>query len=236
MPLTGHLAELRSRLIKVVLAVAVAFLISYVFVEQLFALLTAPLLEVQIPGLTLIGTAVTEVFFTQIKVSFIAAVFLALPAILWQLWQFTAPGLYEHEKGYARRFVFWGTFFFLLGAWFCYEAVFRAGFAFLLRRYQAIDIRPAIRLAEYLSFSSRLLLAFGVMFELPVVAYFLARVGLIDHRTLIRHFRYALVLIFVLAAILTPPDIVSQILLAAPLLFLYGVSIGVAYLAANKME
>lgn len=236
MPLTGHLSELRSRLIKVVLAVAVAFLISYVFVEQLFALLTAPLLEVRIPGLTLIGTAVTEVFFTQIKVSFIASVFFSLPVILWHFWQFIAPGLYEHEKSYARRFAFWGTFFFLVGAWFCYEAVFRTGFSFLLRRYQAIDVRPAIRLSEYLSFSSRLLLAFGIMFELPVAAYFLARVGLIDHRTLIRHFRYALLLIFILAAILTPPDVVSQVLLAAPLLLLYGVSIGVAYLAAKKTE
>jgi len=142
--------------------------------------------------------------------------------------------LYEHEKRYARRFVLFGTLFFLLGAWFCYEVIFKVGYGFLLRRYQAIDVRPAIRIGEYLSFSSNLLLAFGVIFELPVLAFFLTRIGLIDHRFLIRQFRYAILLIFLVAAILTPPEILSQILLALPLTLLYGVSILVSYLAGTK--
>lgn len=234
MPFTSHLGELRSCLIRSCLAVLVAFLGCFAFAETLFSVLTAPLLRLQTPGLTLIGTGVPEAFFTKIKVAFIASVFLSLPVILWQAWRFIAPGLYEHEKRYARNFVFFGTLFFLLGAWFCYEVIFQVGYSYFLRRYQAMNIRPAIRIGEYLSFSSKLLLAFGVIFELPVFAYFLTRIGLIDHLFLIHQFRYAILFIFFLAAILTPPDIVSQVLLALPLTLLYAISIGVAYFARLK--
>ena len=236
MPLTGHLQELRSCLIKSCVAVVVGFGVCYAYVENLFSFLTGPLMRIQSPGLSLIGTAVIEAFFTKMKVAFIAGLFVALPVILWQAWRFVAPGLYEHEKRYARAFVFFGTLFFLLGAWFCYEVIFQLGFGFLLRRYEAIQVRPAIRVGEYLSFASELLLAFGVTFELPVVAYFLTRIGLIDHTFMIRQFHYAIILILLLAAILTPPDIISQILLALPLTLLYGVSIGVAYFARRKNQ
>ncbi len=234
MSFTGHLGELRSCLIISFVVVAISFLISFGFVEAIFSFLTAPLRSVRTPGLTLIGTGVSEAFFTKLKVAFIASFFLSSPVLLWQAWRFVAPGLYEHEKRYARRFVFFGTLFFLLGAWFCYEVIFKVGYGFLLRRYQEIDVRPAIRIGEYLSFSSDLLLAFGVIFELPVLAFFLTRIGLIDHRFLIRQFRYAILLIFLVAAILTPPEILSQILLALPLTLLYGVSILVSYLARTK--
>ena len=234
MPFTGHLEELRSCLIISFVTVAITFFISFGFVEAIFSFLTAPLRSVRAPGLTLIGTGVSEAFFTKLKVAFIASFFLSSPVLLWQAWRFVAPGLYEHEKRYARRFVLFGTLFFLLGAWFCYEVIFKVGYGFLLRRYQAIDVRPAIRIGEYLSFSSNLLLAFGVIFELPVLAFFLTRIGLIDHRFLIRQFRYAILLIFLVAAILTPPEILSQILLALPLTLLYGVSILVSYLAGTK--
>ena len=120
MPLTGHLEELRSCLIKSSLAVVAAFFGCFAFAETIFSILTAPLLRGRAPGLTLIGTGVPEAFFTKIKVALIASVFLALPAILWQAWKFIAPGLYESEKRYARSFVMFGTLFFLLGAWFCY--------------------------------------------------------------------------------------------------------------------
>jgi len=234
MPFTAHLEELRSRLIKSIITILAAFAVCFAFAEEIFAFLTAPLLRLQASGLTLIGTGVPEAFFTKMKVGLIAAVFLAFPIILRESWQFIAPGLYEHEKRYARSFVFFGTVLFLLGAAFCYTVVFQIGFGLLLKRYQALGVRPAIRIGEYLSFASRLLLAFGVTFELPVVAYFLTRVGLLDHRILIHQFRYAVLLIFLLAAILTPPDLISQILLALPLTALYGVSIGVAYLARAK--
>lgn len=234
MPFTSHLEELRSRLIKSSLAIIAAFSLSYTFAEEIFSFLTAPLLRIQTPGLALIGTGVPEAFFTKIKVALIAALFLSFPVILWQSWQFVAPGLYENEKRYARGFVFFGTLLFMLGAWFCYAVIFHVGYNFFLQRYQALGVRPAIRIGEYLSFSSQLLLAFGVTFELPVVAYFLTRIGLLDHSVLIHQFRYAIIIIFIVAAILTPPDIVSQILLALPLLLLYGVSIGVAYLARQE--
>jgi len=234
MPFTAHLVELRARLTRSLLAIVVAFVVCFSYVEHLFRLLAAPILRIKTPGLTLIGTEVPEAFFTKLKVAFVAALFFASPAILWQGWRFIAPGLYESERRYARSFVFFGTLFFFLGAWFCYEVIFDLGYSFFLKRYQAIDVRPAIKVGEYLSFSSRLLLAFGIIFELPVVAFFLTRVGLIDHRFLLRQFRYATVAIFLLAAILTPPDIISQILLALPLATLYGVSIVVAYFARRR--
>ena len=234
MPLTAHLAELRSRLVKTLLALAAAFAVCFAFVETIFAILIAPLARIHIKDLTLIGTAISEAFFTKLKVAFLASLVLALPVILWQVWQFIAPGLYEHEKRPARYFVFFGTFFFLLGAAFCYEVVFPASFTFFLSRYQGIAVRPAIRIGEYLTFSSKLLVAFGVAFQMPVLAYFLARIGLIDGRFLIRQFRYAIIGIFILAAVLTPPDVISQVLLAVPLTLLYGVSILSAYVAARS--
>ena len=162
------------------------------------ALSPRALRRVEIAGLTVIGTAVTEAFLTQIKISFFAATIVALPVLLWQAWQFVAPGLYEHEKQYTRSFVLFGSVLFLAGAAFCYLIVLELGLAFLLSRYEAIQVMPMIRVGDYLSLVSRLVLAFGVMFELPVVAYFLARVGLIDHRFLIRQARYAVIAMTIL--------------------------------------
>jgi sec-independent protein translocase protein TatC len=236
MPFTSHLAELRSRLIKSTLAVGIAFSVCYSFVDEIFALLAAPLRRVQIRGLMLIGTAVTEAFFTKMKISFIAALIVASPVLLWQAWQFIAPGLYEHEKRYSRSFVLFGSFFFIGGAAFCYEIVIQQGLSFLLYRYEAIDIQPMLQVGEYLSLVSRMVLAFGVMFELPVLTFFLARVGLIDHRFLLRQYRYAIIVIALLAAVLTPPDLVSQILFMVPLSLLYLISVAVAYLARWRMN
>jgi sec-independent protein translocase protein TatC len=179
---------------------------------------------------------VTEAFFTKMKIGFVAAVIVALPVLLWQAWQFVAPGLYEHEKRYTRSFVLFGSLFFLAGAAFCYEVVVQLGLNFLLRRYAALGVQPMIQVGDYLSIVSRLVLAFGAMFQLPVVIFFLARVGLIDHHFLIRHYRYAIVAIALLAAILTPPDLVAQLLLMLPLGVLYGIGIGVAYFARRRDE
>src|SRR5499425_3606592 len=138
MPFTSHLEELRSRLIKSVLAIAVAFLGCFAIVDEIFAVLAAPLRRLHISGLTLIGTAVTEAFFTKMKVSLAAAIIVALPVLLWHAWQFIAPGLYEHEKRYTRSFVFFGSLFFVAGAAFCYLVVIHFGLGFLLHRYEAI--------------------------------------------------------------------------------------------------
>ncbi len=236
MPFTSHLGELRSRLIKSVLAVAIAFSACFYFVDTIFAILAAPVRRLNIPGLTIIGTGVTEAFFTRMKLGFVAALVVALPVLLWQGWQFVAPGLYEHEKRHTRSFVFAGSLCFCLGAAFSYAVVVQHGLNFLLHRYEVIGVAPMLQIADYLSTVSRLLLVSGAMFELPVIAFFTARVGLIDHRFLIRHSRYALIAIALLAAILTPPDLISQIFLMVPLLLLYGLSIAVAYLARFRMH
>jgi sec-independent protein translocase protein TatC len=235
MPLTEHLEELRWRLIRSLLAVLVGAVLCYNAAEQLFELLVRPLSAHQNEPVQLIGTGVAEAFFTKLKVSVIGGIFLASPVLFYQGWRFVAPGLYQHEKRYVVPFVVFATVFFILGAAFCYQTVFPVSYAFFLEQYKTIGIEPAIRISEYLTFSSRMLLAFGLTFELPVVTFFLARVGMVTHRTMIGYLRYAILAIFIVAAVLTPgPDIASQLLLAAPLLVLYVLSIGVAYVFARR--
>lgn len=235
MPLTAHLEELRSRMIRAVIGVTVGFILTYNFADSLFEFLTEPLRLQENSSLQLIGTGVTEAFFTKLKVSLIAAVFLASPVLFYQAWQFVMPGLYEQEKRYALPFVAVATLFFLFGATFCYWIVFPVGYAFFLAEYQTIGVSPAIRISEYLSFTARMLLAFGITFELPVVTFFLARLGFVTHHTMIGYTRYAVLSIFILAAVLTPgPDIASQFLMAGPLLILYVLSIAVAYVFAKE--
>lgn len=230
MPLTGHLEELRWRLIMSLVAVGVAFFPSFFFADALFDFLAGPLYRAAENPLNLIGTGVAEAFFTKLKVSFIAALFLATPVVLYQVWQFVAPGLYPHEKRYVWPFICFGSLFFLLGAGFCYVVVLPVAYAFFIKEYETIGVQPALRISEYLTFTARMLLAFGVTFELPILAFFFSRVGIVTYKTLLGFFRYAVLAIFILAAVLTPgPDVASQLLLAGPLLLLYGVSIGVAY-------
>ena len=229
MPLTGHLEELRTRLIRALLAVAVGFGLAYFWAAELVTFLVRPLVA-QGLAVDVIGTGVTDAFFTKLKVSAIAGLFVASPVVFFQAWRFVSPGLYAREKRVAFPFSIAATVFFLAGAAFCYELVFPVAFRFFLEQFASIALGPQIRISEYLTFASRMLLAFGVTFELPVATFFLARVGLITHRTLLDGARYAVVAIFVVAAVLTPgPDVASQLLMAAPLLVLYALSIGIAY-------
>lgn len=234
MPLTAHLEELRTRLIRALIAVAIGFAISYGVSERLVAWLLKPLTALRPEEALVIGTGVTDAFFTKLKVSFIAGIFLASPAVFYQAWQFIAPGLYEREKRVALPFSAAASFFFVAGAAFCYYLVFPVAFRFFLAEFTSVGIAAQIRVSEYLTFTSRMLLAFGATFELPVVTFFLARVGLVTHRTMLAWSRYAIVAIFVVAAVLTPgPDVASQMLMATPLLVLYALSIGIAYLVAR---
>lgn len=245
MPLTAHLEELRWRVIRVLIAIGIAFGVCYYFAEAIFAFLTEPLLAINqaSPGaantgtVQLIGTGVAEAFFTKLKVCFLAGIFAASPVILYQLWQFIAPGLLDTEKRYAKPFVFFGTVFFLSGATFCYYLVLPVGYRFFVEQYGTIRVDPQIRISEYLTFTARMLLAFGVTFELPVVTFFLARVGFVTGPLMVRSLRYAILVIFIVAAVLTPgPDVASQLLMAAPLLVLYALSIGVAYAFAKPRQ
>ncbi|HVC44954.1 MAG TPA: twin-arginine translocase subunit TatC [Candidatus Binataceae bacterium] len=230
MPLLEHLKELRGRLIRSVIAIAVGFLIAYFRADWLFAALTWPL-HAAAHGKTvlLIGTGVGEAFFTKMKVALIAGLFLASPVVFYEIWKFIAPGLYESERRMALPFVLFATIFFLAGGYFCWAVVFRIGYAFFLDQYASIGVTPTLRISEYLAFSAKLLIAFAITFEMPIFAFFLTRLGLIDYRMMIRYFRYAVLAIFIVAVALTPPDMVSPFLLAAPLLALYGLSVLVAY-------
>jgi sec-independent protein translocase protein TatC len=229
MSIVEHLQELRVRLLRAAIAVAVGFAIAYAVDDEIFALLTWPIREVSHGKVLLIGTGVGEAFFTKIKVALIAGLFIASPAVFYEIWKFIAPGLYQNERRMARPFVISATLFFLAGGYFCWAVVFKVGYAFFLSEYASIDITPTIRISEYLEFSTKLLLAFGITFEMPIFAFFLTQLGIIDYKMMLHYLRYAIVAIFIVAAALTPPDLISQFLLAIPLLILYGLSVGVAY-------
>jgi sec-independent protein translocase protein TatC len=234
MSIVEHLQELRVRLLRAAIALAVGFLLAYAIDDQIFSALTWPIREVSHGKVLLIGTGVGEAFFTKLKVALIAGLFIASPAVFYEIWKFIAPGLYTTERRLARPFVISATLFFLAGGYFCWAVVFRVGYAFFLSEYASIGITPTIRISEYLAFSTKLLLAFGVTFEMPIFALFLTRLGIIDHKMMIHHLRYAILGIFIVAAALTPPDMVSQFLLAIPLLLLYALSIGVSYVFRTR--
>ena len=236
MPIIEHLRELRVRLIRAAIALTVGFIAAYFFSDQLFAALTLPIRQVSHDKLLLIGTGVGEAFFTKIKVSMVAGLFLASPAVFYEVWKFIAPGLYHSERKMAFPFIVFATIFFISGGYFCWAVVFKVGYAFFLQQYSSIGVTPTIRISEYLAFSAKLMLAFAITFEMPIFAFFLTRLGLIDYKMMIKQFRYAILIIFVIAAALTPPDMVSQFLLAIPLLLLYVVSVGVSYVFRTKIE
>ncbi len=167
---------------------------------------------------------VAGTFFVALKVSFFAAILIALPFILYQIWLFVAPGLYEHEKKMVLPFVVGGTVMFFVGVLFAYYIVTPFGFQFLIS-FGSFLYTPLINIEDYVGFFTKIMFGFGLAFELPVFAYFLGLLGLITDRTLIEFFKYAIVIIFLLAAILTPPDVLTQLLMALPLIVLYGLSI-----------
>ncbi len=235
-PFTAHLEELRNRLIVCFIAVGIGFVVSYGFKEKLFQLLTKPLLSVMEKSDKLIFTGLPEAFFTYLKVAFLSGIILAIPVILYQFWMFVAPGLYKKEKKFIIPIVILSSFFFIGGALFGYFIVFPFGFKFFLG-FATETIRPLPSIREYLSFASKLLLAFGLVFELPLVITFLARFGLVSADFLKKNRKYALVLFFACAAILTPPDIVTQVMMAFPLMLLYEISIlGATVFGKKKPE
>ena len=234
-PFTSHLEELRNRLIKASIAVGVGFAVSYAFKEKLFQILTAPLISVMKPGETLIYTNLPEAFFTFLKTAFLSGILLASPIIIYQFWMFTAPGLYRQEKRLLLPVVFLSSIFFVGGALFGYFIVFPWGFKFFLG-FASETVRPLPSMKEYLSFSSKLLLAFGLVFELPLIITFLAKLGLVSVEFLKKNRKYAVLLFFIGAAILTPPDVVTQIMMAMPLMILYEISIIGARIFGKKKE
>lgn len=224
LPFTSHLEELRKRLIRCFIAVMVGFVVSYLFKEKLFEILTRPLIQVMGQDGTLIFTGIPEAFFTFLKVSFLSGILCAIPVIMYEFWMFVAPGLYKNERKLFFPIVIISSFFFVGGALFGYFIVFPFGFKFLLG-FATETIRPLPSMKEYLGFSAKLLLAFGLVFELPIVITFLARIGLVSVDFLKRNRKYAILLFFIGSAILTPPDVVTQIMMSIPLMVLYEISI-----------
>jgi sec-independent protein translocase protein TatC len=209
------------------------FALCYTFAEKIFDILAAPLLKMMPTGGSLIFTSVAEAFFTYMKVAFISGLILASPFVLYQIWAFVAPGLYRHEKKYVIPFVLAGSFFFAIGILFAYYVALPVGFKFLLG-FATDFIKPLPSMKEYLSFSIKFLLAFGLVFEFPVVLVLLARIGVVDAKTLARQRKYAILLIFIFAAVLTPPDIISQVIVALPMIGLYELSILLSKLFGKK--
>jgi sec-independent protein translocase protein TatC len=224
MPLTSHLGELRTRLLYCVMAIGVGFLFCYAFSDHIVAALQSPpnvLGEHLTVPLQIIAPA--EAFLTYIKVSFLCGLFLALPVVLYQLWLFVAPGLLEHERKYTVPFIVGSTTLFYLGGVLFY-LILPIIVQFLLS-FAGPDIKAQLSVGYYVSFCLRLMIAFGLVFQLPVVTAFLTQLGLLSSRILVKNFRYAVVLAFIVAAVLTPPDVISQTFMAIPTLLLYGVSI-----------
>lgn len=224
MPLLAHLIELRNRLLISVLAVLVGFLICYIFSEPIFLFLVRPLRKILGPDARMIYTGLHEAFMTYMKVAFFAGLFLSVPVILTQFWKFVAPGLYDDERRAFLPFLILTPVLFFLGGGLAYEFVFPLAFKFFLGfSTPTIEALPSI--SSYLSLVITLIFAFGLVAELPVGLLLLVKAGLVSTATLVEKRRYSIVGIFIVAAILTPPDPFSQIFLALPMMGMYEISI-----------
>jgi sec-independent protein translocase protein TatC len=232
MSLLDHLSELRKRLTKCAYAVAVGFFACYAFAEDIFDILLKPMVGI-LTDSHFQYTSPPEAFFTYMKVAFVAGIFLASPYIFYQLWAFVAPGLYEHERKWIIPISVFTALLFVAGALFGYFVVFPFGFEFFAS-YSNENIQFIPKLNEYTTFCLQLLLAFGLIFELPLFMLILARLGLVTADKLRKTRKYAILVIFVVAAILTPPDPFTQTLMAVPLMVLYEISIWVAKIFGKK--
>ncbi len=222
-----HIADLRKRLFISSAALFVAFFACFAVYEPILNWMMVPVEAVLPEGSEMVAIEVQETFFTALKVAFFSAFLVTLPITLWQMWLFLAPGLYENEKKLVIPFVFGATTMFLIGASFAYYVVVPFGFDFLINfGSQVVTVMPSI--GKYVSFFTKLLFGFGIAFELPVFTFFFAVIGVVNDQNLKDFFKYAIVLIFMVSALLTPPDIITQFLMAGPLIILYGVSIWIA--------
>jgi sec-independent protein translocase protein TatC len=249
LPLTGHLTELRKRILILVVVLFSAFLFFFNYSEELFEIITFPLnSEIKLDrtnpyihlkekaGTPLVFLAVAEAFWMNLKVSFVAAFIVSLPIIFYQLWRFIAPGLLEKEKRYFIPFVVFATLLFLIGTLFCFLVVLPFSLSFLLG-YKTPSLTPMLSVGKYIDFCLKFILAFGAIFELPLVILYLTKFGIVSPKTLSKHRKYAVLFSFIAAAILTPtPDAFNQALMAIPIILLYEIGMLLSIIIYRKKE
>ncbi len=228
MTLIEHLTELRARLIRAFLAIGIGFIITYSFSLKIFEILKKPVGE-------LVFLSPTEAFFTRLKVSLFAGFLLALPYILWEVWGFIAIALKRHERKYTVIFIISALAFFILGGSFGFFIILPLGLKFLLG-YGLPGVNPMISVGKYVSFVVGVILVFGTVFEMPLFFLFLAKLGVVTPKFMSKNRPYIVLIIFILAALLTPPDVVTQVLLALPMLLLYEISLVLVKIVVRKKE
>ena len=240
-----HLDELRRRIISMALAFAVGGGVSWYYRERILEWISYPFIQAWKSGhlkgeAQLHFAAPAALFMAYVKLAVLGGFVLALPFILYQVWAFVAPGLYAREKRFAVPFVLASTGLFAVGGLFGFTVAFPVAFRYLLGLSgpvgDAFAVTPTVMVSDYLDFVTHLLLVFGIVFELPVLVFFLSIAGVVTHRHMLRFARYFVVLAFVVGAIFSPPDIASQLLVAVPLCLLYGLSIGIAYLFGRERK
>jgi sec-independent protein translocase protein TatC len=230
MSFLDHLDELRKRLINCVIALVIGCVVAFIFINQIFSFVMLPLQQMLPPGGRLIYTQGGEAFMLYIKIGALAGLVVAIPLILTQLWLFIAPGLYSHEKKFAIPFVLFSTVFFLIGALFSHYVAFPWTWKFFIS-FETPYMQFMPKISEAFSLYVTMLLGFGLIFQMPTIVLFLARMGVVTAGFLLRHTKYAVLIIFVIAAVISPgTDVVSQCLMAGPMLGLYGISILVAWI------
>lgn len=235
-PLSQHLEELRKRLVYSFIAILIIFIGVYSQRKLVTKVLENPIAPYLPEGSSLSMLKLTEAFMTELKLCIVVAIIIAMPFLLYQAWKFVAPGLYAQERKYIFGFVVSSSFLFFTGASFAYFVVFPLGFEFFLSYAKDSFLVANLSIDWYFTFILRLLLAFGIVFELPVIMFFLAKIGLVTGAMLKKYRGIAIVAIFILAAILTPPDVISQISMAIPLLILYELSIWIAKVFGKKQK
>lgn len=235
MSLMAHLEELRQMIVRSLIAVTIGFFGCWFFAEEIFGFLARPIYRHLPEGTRLTFLGVTDPFILYIKVAALASVFLTAPFVLYQLWRFVAPGLYRKERLYSFPFVLAGTFFFLAGGLFAYYVAFPFAVEFLLAMGEEFD--PMITVERYFGFLLTVILGLGLMFQMPVLIFLLAQMGVVTPGFLMRHFRWAVLIIFIAAAILTPtPDVVNLCIFALPTIALYLLGVGAAALVARNKD
>ncbi len=233
MTLLEHIEELRIRLLWIVSGIIVGVIAAMSHSEQIIDIAIDPLKKALPHGSKIIFTGVTEAFWVRLEAALVAGIIITIPFTFYQIWLFIKPGLEKKEKKFAIPFVFFFTLFFISGVVFAYKIVLPIGFSFLLR-YGGKELSAMPSIKQYMSLFLRMLTAFGLIFELPIVSFILSRMGIINAKDLIKKSDYALLIIFIVAAILTPPDVFTQFLMAGPLILLYVISILIAYMFSTK--